>query len=107
MPENIICFIDTASGGNLSHHIYFYMEAIWHIDTFIMTHQNGKICHKIPKYIIFQRTAGISVPLSFAFLLVYLLLNFSNELIKGLEPVRERFLCLDERGGCVTIQSIQ
>lgn len=51
-PEFIISYIDTATGKNLSQHICFCMEAPEHTDTFIMTHQKGKICHKTPKYII-------------------------------------------------------
>ncbi len=67
-PEFIISYIDTVAGKNLSQHIYFCMEALEHTDTFIMTHQKGKICHKSPKYIILQRTAGVSVPLFFTFM---------------------------------------
>ena len=59
-PEFIIYYIDTAAGKNLSQHIY---EANEHTDTFIMTHQEGKICHKSPKYIISQRTKVFSFPL--------------------------------------------
>ena len=84
-PEYIICFIDTATGKNLSQHICFCMEAPEHTDTFIMTHQKGKICHKTPKYIILQRTAGVSVPLFFTFMSDKFLIHFSDELVKGLK----------------------
>lgn len=65
------------------------MEALEHTDTFIMTHQKGKICHKSPKYIILQRTAGVSVPLFFTFMSDKFLIHFTDELVKGLPPLRQ------------------
>ena len=61
-PEFIISYIDTAAGKNLSQHIYFCMEVLEHTDTFIMTHQEGKICHKSPKYIILKITEVFFIP---------------------------------------------
>ena len=50
-PEFIISYIDTAA-GKIFRNTFSFIEANEHTDTFIMTHQEGKICHKSPKYII-------------------------------------------------------
>ena len=61
-PEFIISYIDTAA-GKIFRNTFSFIEANEHTDTFIMTHQEGKISHKSPKYIISQRTKVFSFPL--------------------------------------------